>query len=89
MSDTTQTQQPEKELHFLTVREVQAIKFLLEQEIKDLEFEKRIQIGCAKATKEQKDKTMFYEAAERRSKKIARLSKLQKSVKKFLTDPHV
>lgn len=89
MSDITQTQQPEKELHFLTVREVQAIKSLLEKEIREEEEFLSAMKQCAKEKTEEILRNEFYSDVKYRKKRIAKLASVQRSVKKFLTDPHV
>lgn len=79
----------EAPLNSLTIQDVQAIKAFLEKEITGLEAERSIYIGCAKSCREQEDKTMFYETAKKHAKRISQLAKVQKKVKKFLTDSHV
>lgn len=74
-------------MHALTIRDVQAIKSHLETQITSLESSRIACISAAK-TLPKESKEVFYVEANKLSRRIAKLAKIQKTVKKFLTDSH-
>lgn len=73
----------------LSVQDVQAIKSFLEKEIFLQEQLYKFAISVAKNEKIKNVKNIRYKMADRISSRISKMAKVQKNVKKFLTESHV